>query len=109
MAWVKIVNSAWIAKQREIDTLRAENERLARAFADSEAACLIQVQMVRAENERLRQLVKDLQRLSIDQHLDIERLQAIERAVRDFMANGGWNVGYRISELQRVLDRYPPP
>lgn len=38
----------------ELRALRAENERLARAFADSEAACLIQVRMLRAENERLR-------------------------------------------------------
>ena len=46
------------SRDDEIDALRAENERLSKAWADSEAACLIQVQIVRAENERLRALVE---------------------------------------------------
>jgi len=44
----------WQNLRRERDELRAENERLREAFANSEAACLIQVQTVRAENDLLR-------------------------------------------------------
>jgi len=41
-------------KTQELQTAMAEVEKLRHAWADSEAACLIQVKMVRAENERLR-------------------------------------------------------
>src|SRR5262252_5929566 len=37
-------------KTQELQTAMAEVERLRQAWADSEAACLIQVKMVRAEN-----------------------------------------------------------
>jgi len=56
VSWPLLLNEA----EREVTELRAENERLKEAFANSEAACLIQVQMVRAENERLRAEVADL-------------------------------------------------
>lgn len=61
---------------RERDALRAENERLTKAWADSEAACLIQVQMVRAENERLRDVAWKHGNRADEAEVEIERLRA---------------------------------
>lgn len=97
----------------EIERLEQETERLREAFENSEAACLIQVQMVRAENELLRlrgdtffEALKDCNRI----HAENERLRAALVQIENWVGKLPSNMGEAalvfeyIQQACRVLD-----